>query len=435
LRPKFVSRLAASVGLSVLFLVVYSGCNWITAQRHDVGTIYFEWERLIPFVPLMIVPYMSIDLFFVTAPFLCGTKRELATFTKRIAAAIIVAGICFLLFPLRFAFERPHTDGILGAIFDWFRGMDLPYNLCPSLHITLSVLLGATFARHLRGVLRSLAGIWFILIRASAVLTYQHHVMDVVGGFALAGYCLYFIRETPVCSPVVPNRGIGLRYLAGAAALIAAAVGFWPWGILFLWPALSLGIVAGAYFRVGPAIFRKVDGLVPWSTCWALGPCLFGQHLSRLYYMRQCRVWDQVTPQVWIGRVLDKSEAAQAVGAGVTAVLDLTAEFSEPRAFRNVHYRNVPVLDLTAPTIEPLEEIVRFIGEQSKTGVVYVHCKIGYSRSAAAVIAWLLDTGKVESVAEGVALLRQVRPSIVIRPEIQTALTEFESRLSATMQS
>ena len=55
---------AASVGLSVLFLIVYGWCNWITAQRHDVGTLYFEWERFIPFVPLMIVPYMSIDLFF-----------------------------------------------------------------------------------------------------------------------------------------------------------------------------------------------------------------------------------------------------------------------------------------------------------------------------------------------------------------------------------
>src|SRR5450631_181985 len=64
-----VKAFAASIGLSVLFVVVYGWCNWITAQRHDVGTLYFEWERFIPFVPLMIVPYLSIDLFFVAAPF------------------------------------------------------------------------------------------------------------------------------------------------------------------------------------------------------------------------------------------------------------------------------------------------------------------------------------------------------------------------------
>ncbi len=107
MRPTFVRALAVSVGLSALFLAVYSGCNWITARRGDVGTIAFAWERHIPYVPLMVVPYLSIDLFFVAAPFLCRSQRELSAFAKRISAAIIVAGICFLLFPLRFAFSRP----------------------------------------------------------------------------------------------------------------------------------------------------------------------------------------------------------------------------------------------------------------------------------------------------------------------------------------
>src|SRR6266404_7079754 len=107
--------LLVSAALSILFLIVYSGCNWITAHRTNVGTFYFEWERNIPFVPFFILPYMSIDLFFVTAPFLCRSDRELSIFAKRIAMAIIVAGISFLIFPLRFAFPRPHAGGFLGA--------------------------------------------------------------------------------------------------------------------------------------------------------------------------------------------------------------------------------------------------------------------------------------------------------------------------------
>ena len=62
--------LAASAGLSLLFLLVYGACLWVTARRGDVGVFYFAWERAIPFVPFMILPYMSIDLFFVAAPFL-----------------------------------------------------------------------------------------------------------------------------------------------------------------------------------------------------------------------------------------------------------------------------------------------------------------------------------------------------------------------------
>ncbi|HEY6069755.1 MAG TPA: hypothetical protein VIU85_00170, partial [Chthoniobacterales bacterium] len=146
--------LAVSVALSILFLIVYGGCNWITARRANVGAFYFEWERAIPFVPFFILPYMSIDLFFVAAPFLCRTKSELSIFAKRITMAIVVAGICFLLFPLRFAFARPHAAGWLGAIFDWFRGMDAPYNLLPSLHAALMLILLEVYLSHTRGIVR-----------------------------------------------------------------------------------------------------------------------------------------------------------------------------------------------------------------------------------------------------------------------------------------
>ncbi len=303
----------------------------------------------------------------------------------------------------------------------------MPYNLFPSLHIALGSLLVVTYARHTRGIIRAVVCGWFILIAASAVLTLQHHILDVVGGLALAGYCFYFVREQTVRPPFVPNRRIGCYYFAGAIVLGAAGAEFWPWGALLLWPAFAMTLVGAGYFYGGPAIFRKTDGTIPWSTCWALGPCLLGQHLSRLYYRRQCRAWDQVTPNVWIGRVLAEGEAAQAIHDGVTAVLDLTAEFSAPPAFRNLCYLNVPILDLTAPTDEQLETMVQFISKQAQDGVVYVHCKIGYSRSAAAIIGWLLVTGQVSNIDEGVARLRRVRPSIVVRPEIRRALARFES--------
>ena len=45
-----------SVLLSLLFVVVYGGTNWLTAQRPgaDVQTWYFAWElTIIPYVPLL----------------------------------------------------------------------------------------------------------------------------------------------------------------------------------------------------------------------------------------------------------------------------------------------------------------------------------------------------------------------------------------------
>src|ERR1700730_18310647 len=84
----------------------------------------------------------------------CRTDRGLSTFAKRVVAAIFIAGTCFLLFPLRFAFPRPHASGWTGALFDWFRGMDAPYNLLPSLHAALWMLLVDLYARNLRGLVR-----------------------------------------------------------------------------------------------------------------------------------------------------------------------------------------------------------------------------------------------------------------------------------------
>src|SRR5438093_10570223 len=113
---------AVSAGLSILFLVVYGGCNWITGQRGHVGSFYFQWEHAIPFVPFMILPYMSIDLFFVAAPFLCRTDEELRIFSRRVVAAILIAGLCFLLFPLRFAFPRPALNCWIGTFSASFWG-------------------------------------------------------------------------------------------------------------------------------------------------------------------------------------------------------------------------------------------------------------------------------------------------------------------------
>jgi protein-tyrosine phosphatase len=427
-----VKAFAVSTGLSILFLIVYTGCNWITGRRGHVGSFYFQWERAIPFVPFMILPYMSIDLFFIAASFLCRTDEEIRIFSRRVVAAILIAGLCFLLFPLRFAFPRPHAGGWLGAIFDWFRGMDSPFNLLPSLHAAFLLLLVDLYVRRFRGVFLFAAVLWFFLISLSPLLTYQHHVIDIVGGFVLAGYCFYFFREQSLALPVVANRRIGSYYAAGAVVGLLMAAIFWPWGVLLLWPTIALWIVAIAYFGTGPVVFRKTTGKLPWSTRFVLAPCLLGQYLSLLYYRRQCRPWDEVTPRIWIGGKLGRSAANKAVRSGVTSVLDLSAEFSEAKPFRNINYRNIPILDLTAPSQAQLAEMGEFITDQSRTGAVYVHCKIGYSRSAAAVAAYLIMSGKVNTANEAFAIVCRVRPSIVIRPEVISALSEFQSGLRSS---
>ena len=80
-RPNWWRALFWASFLSIYFIIVYGFCNWFTAERHAAGehilTFYWEWERHIPLIPAFIIPYMSIDLFFFAAPFLCTDLREL----------------------------------------------------------------------------------------------------------------------------------------------------------------------------------------------------------------------------------------------------------------------------------------------------------------------------------------------------------------------
>jgi hypothetical protein len=249
----------------------------------------------------------------------------------------------------------------------------------------------------------------------------------VIAGLAVGSYCIFFIREPRARVRASVNRSVALYYAVGTVSMIGLMIWFWPWGILLSWPALALGITSAAYLGLGAPVFWKTNGKLHWSAGLVLAPCLLGQQLSLRYYRRQCQAWNQVTPRVWIGRVLSQHEATALAAIGVTAVLDLTAEFSAPAVFRTLVYRSIPVLDLTVPTLEELLEMASFIEEESSRGIVYVHCKIGYSRTAAAVAAYLLRVGQADTVRQAFELIRKARPSIVIRPQTMAALLRFQN--------
>jgi protein phosphatase len=66
---------------------------------------------------------------------------------------------------------------------------------------------------------------------------------------------------------------------------------------------------------------------------------------------------------------------------------------------------------------------------------VYVHCKVGYSRTAAVAGAYLLKSGQAEGVEQAVGMLRQARRGMIIRPEALQSLEEFARRLRESRQA
>jgi len=435
-RPPLREALLWAAALSALFMVVYGGTNWITSQRSDVGTFYFEWEKHIPFVPIFIIPYMSIDLFFFGSFFVCGTRQELHLLAKRIATAICIAGLCFLLFPLQLGFTRQPVSGPLGPIFQFLWGFDQPYNLAPSLHIALRSILWFVYVTHTIGWLRGTIRIWFVLIGASTLLTWQHQVFDVVTGQLLALFCFYLF---PVAALMSPQEGMWLQRgrqnlrlsilygsLAAGCFVLAVTIGSWAW--LLLWPTFALAVIAIGYRLGSPDVFRKRAGQIPFTTWVVLGPYLIGSWISYLYHRTHAPPFVEAAPGIYLGRHLNSREAKQLRDKGIVAVLDLTSEFSRCRQLRGLTYRNVPLLDLTTPTPDHIAHCVAFIREQAAAGAVYIHCALGYSRSACIVAAWLLETGAAESPEQAVELLRRSRPQLVLRRDTLDSLLQYQTR-------
>ena len=234
-----------------------------------------------------------------------------------------------------------------------------------------------------------------------------------------------------VARDVTPNLRVGAYYAAGALLLVAAATATWPWGAILVWPAVACGIVAAGYAGAGPRIYRKRGGRLPLSTRLLMAPVLLGQELSLRHYRRHGHAWDEAAPRLLMGRIPGRDEAEALLEHGVTAVLDLTAEFSEAESLRGSNYCNLPILDLTAPTPEQLRHAVDFIREHAATGKVYVHCKIGYSRTAAVVGAYLLASGIARDADDAMQRMRSARSPLVIRPEVVHALRDFASSLDS----
>lgn len=410
--------------LAPLFFLSYGFANQHAARLGTTAAVYFDWERRIPFIPWTIVPYWSIDLFYGLSFLLCLTPRATDRHGLRLLTVQVISVACFLLFPLRFAFERPEVHGFFGAFFDVLMGFDKPYNQAPSLHIGLLVVIWARFAVGTKGVWRWLVHIWGTLIGLSVLTTYQHHFIDIPTGLAVGFISLWIWPDqgAPLYDGVrliscARRCRLALLYLlaAGMCAVMAVAGGGgWLW---LFWPTLSFIVVALNYGVFGVIGFQKCDGQHTIAIRALCTPYLGIAWLNSRWWTRRYPAPVRICDGVWLGRM---PRARDMHAHGMQALCDLTAELPAPQG--GWGYANLPWLDLTAPSPEQLFEAARQIEAFRKQGRVLVCCALGLSRSACAVAAWLLVTGRADNLGQAIEIIRRQRPAIVLGSPHREAL-------------
>jgi membrane-associated phospholipid phosphatase len=179
----FFLLLAGAV--TVWFAIIYGGANFITGLHRYRVRLHLDAELAIPFVPQAVLGYMSIYAAFWMAPFILRTRQELQALARTLLVVILVAGVCFLIFPGELHFPPDGDTGIWTGLVHFAKELALAYNLAPSLHVALTVVCITIYARQAGSFGKGLLWLWSGAICLSTLLLHQHHVIDVVTGFVL----------------------------------------------------------------------------------------------------------------------------------------------------------------------------------------------------------------------------------------------------------
>ncbi|WP_153395593.1 phosphatase PAP2 family protein [Chryseobacterium vaccae] len=426
-RLKIEQKFSAFILCAIVFTVVYNYTALHLSKQEAIPSFVFDFEKYIPFLPWTIIPYMTSGLFFVLVFFLCKNKEQLTALTYRILFVTIMAGICFLLFPLKFSLEKPPTDRfLLGYPFRFLEIFDSPFNQAPSLHIAYAFI----FWPVLRNVkkLRTFFMLWLLLLGLSTLTTYQHHFIDILSGSVLAHFSFILF----------PYRKNDFRYrnfqianfyflsgwiMASAAFILYKNSG--ATGLLILWPAI-MSIVIGYHYQKNTVRFLKdKNGIISlWRKVFYAPYLMIYWVLWRFF--RKNKKPLLIAPGIYISSRPGYKDLSYFNINNHTIIYDLSAEMEEISKLKVLPgYHSAPFLDIGIPDIEQARTLIAEITEHYKKlpedGQILIHCTMGFTRSSMVGILVMKNILSLP-LEEAITTMKALNKNAVIHPYLQEFL-------------
>lgn len=226
--------------------------------------------------------------------------------------------------------------------------------------------------------------------------------------------------------------------LALLALLLSDALYF---KIIFAWISLSLSLVSLAYIFDLPWIFRKKsNGSIPIYIRWIFIPFLLGSQLYNAWARKYDKVpaIQEIEQNLFLASRLFPSDIPFLRKQGVTAILDVTAEFDGldwTAQSEALAYYNLPVLDHKSPKLHELHKAVHWIENQrAKANGVVIHCALGRGRSVLVMAAYLLSKNKTLTVAQALEKITGIRATAGLNKTQLRALVKFKKASLSTQQ-
>jgi membrane-associated phospholipid phosphatase len=167
-------------------------------------------DAAIPFVPLMVVPYLSYLLIVpLVVPLLnlrAGSFRRFLTIGLALVVSQLVLDLAYFLFQTEVIRDVPAGGGLLGSLVNAVWNGDQPFNAFPSGHCawtTVAIIslfrLRARYPRLAWGLIA-----WLALVYPATVMLRQHYLVDVYAGILVGFSCYWacmFLVERPRLVP------------------------------------------------------------------------------------------------------------------------------------------------------------------------------------------------------------------------------------------
>ena len=222
-------------------------------------------------------------------------------------------------------------------------------------------------------------------------------------------------------SPLPMKYGVLFAILAVLLGVLGVSQG--GWHLLWLWPALSFGVVALGYLRLGPKVYGKSPkGLLSPFTQFLLLPYLL--YLWTVWYalrfVKREPAISKLTETIFIGRRLLSHELPD----NIDHVVDLTCEFNEPRALRSVEYHSFQILDGFVPQQDQLREWSERVA--SLSGTIFIHCAEGHGRTGLMAASVLMQLGHSRAPEQAIAFIKSKRPLVHLGRRQREALAAMQ---------
>ena len=183
-----------------VYLVWFFAMEKIPNRNYHI--VYSKLDDYIPFYKPAILMYSSWFLMLVI-PFVYLLKRKsydnMYNIIIPMFLAMYISLIIYVIYPT--ALDIRVTDITGNDICSWIirkiQGIDAPNNVCPSIHVSTTVIIYNQFRKILKDNKKSKAFflLWSVGICISTMLVKQHSIIDVVCGIILAYVILFAFNK------------------------------------------------------------------------------------------------------------------------------------------------------------------------------------------------------------------------------------------------